>query len=184
MHRRLDEGPNPYTALRTDPPVNWPSEVACLVMLLTVLLCASWAVGHVIISVYEVKKRWLDDNHRLRQAEVDQAEAQRRPWTQEYQRIAWTQAVHRMCDREMLKLVLAQPLSAQQDNEVCTVCLDSLKPEAHIHTLPCQHQFHYECATEWFRRSFTCPRCTQEMMWVTVLRKDVQAVDLVNLDDV
>ena len=107
------------------------------------------------------------DDRRLIQAEEDETDIKDR---------VWMDAEHRMCDREVLRRILAQPTPAQQDNGVCTVCIDSFEPEQRILILACQHKFHYECVDAWMERSFTCPRCTQKMMWITVLEKDVQAV--------
>ena len=87
----------------------------------------------------------------------------------------WRHAEHRICDREVLRLISAQPTPVQQDDDLCIVCLDNLEPEQRTLTLPCQHVFHYECVGKWMERSFTCPRCAQKMMWISVLENDVQA---------
>ena len=114
-----------------------------------------------------VRRGWNHDDRRLIQAEEDEVDIKDR---------VWMHAEHRMCDREVLRQILAQPTPAQQDNDICTVCIDSLEPEQLTLTLPCQHAFHYECMVPWMARSFSCPRCTQKMMWVTVLERDFQAV--------
>jgi hypothetical protein len=41
---------------------------------------------------------------------------------------------------------------------VCTICFDSVPPEAR-QRLPCMHAFHRACIGTWLRTQRTCPIC-------------------------
>ena len=41
----------------------------------------------------------------------------------------------------------------------CTICMDDYEPDADLLTLPCFHNFHYDCVKPWFRTKNECPVC-------------------------
>ena len=41
----------------------------------------------------------------------------------------------------------------------CTICMDEYEPEVELLTLPCFHNFHYDCVKPWFRTKNECPVC-------------------------
>ena len=41
----------------------------------------------------------------------------------------------------------------------CPICLDDMKPNEQVMTLPCTHQFHGKCATTWLNTADFCPVC-------------------------
>jgi len=44
--------------------------------------------------------------------------------------------------------------------ENCPICLVKIDK---IYTLPCKHNFHYLCITEWANRNNSCPMCRQKI---------------------
>ncbi|XP_078355742.1 RING finger protein 215-like [Oculina patagonica] len=47
----------------------------------------------------------------------------------------------------------------RRDSEVCAVCLDEFHSNQLVRTLPCDHEFHYECVDRWLLAKRTCPLC-------------------------
>lgn len=41
----------------------------------------------------------------------------------------------------------------------CCICLEDVKGEELLRTLPCRHQFHPSCITPWLQKKGTCPLC-------------------------
>jgi hypothetical protein len=54
----------------------------------------------------------------------------------------------------------------EDDQLVCTICLEAVAQGAEVISLPCCHQFHRECITPWLRQqgaSATCPMCKKNV---------------------
>ena len=51
----------------------------------------------------------------------------------------------------------------EEDND-CTICLDSFKDSKHCCTLTCGHTFHSECIWPWLIEHKTCPICRDNTM--------------------
>lgn len=47
------------------------------------------------------------------------------------------------------------------EGESCTICLDEIKKNEIIRTLPCSHIFHKVCIDKWFEKKQVCPNCNQ-----------------------
>ncbi|XP_023632998.1 E3 ubiquitin-protein ligase RNF181 isoform X2 [Capsella rubella] len=44
--------------------------------------------------------------------------------------------------------------------EECTICFEEFdNDERRVVTLPCGHDFDYECVVKWFETNHTCPLC-------------------------
>ena len=48
-------------------------------------------------------------------------------------------------------------------DEQCTVCLNNLKANENVRSLPCQHIFHCDCIDEWLMRKAACPVCREDI---------------------
>ena len=47
-----------------------------------------------------------------------------------------------------------------EEDEICVICLSSLKSGENIYKLECNHSFHTDCIINWFRKSHgKCPCC-------------------------
>lgn len=47
----------------------------------------------------------------------------------------------------------------EDDDFMCTICLEHIKRGDLLRTLPCLHQFHANCIDPWLRQKGTCPVC-------------------------
>lgn len=45
----------------------------------------------------------------------------------------------------------------------CSICLDDFEPDAPITTLPCDHEFHEKCVSDWLLECGLCPLCKTEI---------------------
>ena len=45
------------------------------------------------------------------------------------------------------------------DNELCSICLEEIKVNQTIRVLNCFHKYHKNCIDEWFNISLICPQC-------------------------
>lgn len=128
-----------------------------LMVLFAVTLSTSITLGMLLV---ELVKKLMNKDCRLLQARIHELEADMP---------AWAHAEHWVCD------LMAHHDQTEQDNSVCTVCfgkLDGSENEEGLIILPCNHHFHYSCAESWLDRSFTCPRCTQGLVWIPLLQSD------------
>jgi hypothetical protein len=66
-----------------------------------------------------------------------------------YSRPAWT---------EVMEMMVA-PVCARGQ---CAVCLEEMENQPCVQ-LPCNHQFHRECADSWLQRRDTCPLCRDSL---------------------
>ena len=48
-------------------------------------------------------------------------------------------------------------------SESCVICLEEFTNINNVSSLPCGHQFHTKCITEWMLKSKTCPLCKKEI---------------------
>ncbi|RWR87604.1 zinc finger protein [Cinnamomum micranthum f. kanehirae] len=53
--------------------------------------------------------------------------------------------------------------SRKEKHEECVICCMAYKNREILITLPCQHQYHSKCITEWLRINKACPVCTVEV---------------------
>jgi len=53
----------------------------------------------------------------------------------------------------------ATAIQCSGNNNSCTICMDEYEPDADLLTLPCFHNFHYDCVKPWFRTKNECPVC-------------------------
>ncbi|KAK9910369.1 hypothetical protein M0R45_034334 [Rubus argutus] len=56
------------------------------------------------------------------------------------------------------------PVLAQEDEDVCPICLEDYETENPDFTTKCEHHYHLSCILEWMERSDTCPICDQELV--------------------
>ena len=56
------------------------------------------------------------------------------------------------------------PVLAQEDEDVCPICLEEYETENPDFTTKCEHHYHFSCILEWMERSDTCPICDQELV--------------------
>lgn len=49
------------------------------------------------------------------------------------------------------------------DQSQCSICLDDFEPDAPITTLPCGHEFHEKCVSDWLLECGLCPLCKTEI---------------------
>ena len=49
-------------------------------------------------------------------------------------------------------------------NETCSICLESFAKNEKISLLSCNHTFHKQCITEWFKKDTSCPICRQNVV--------------------
>lgn len=61
-----------------------------------------------------------------------------------------------------------QPLTLQDEEDVCPTCFEEYDEENPKIITKCDHHFHLACILEWKERSDTCPVCDQEMVFSPV----------------
>ncbi|KAK1315680.1 E3 ubiquitin ligase BIG BROTHER [Acorus calamus] len=66
-------------------------------------------------------------------------------------------------EEEEVETVRYDGSGAEEEEEVCPVCLKSLVIGEEIKRTPCGHLFHGECIFRWLERSRTCPMCRFDM---------------------
>jgi hypothetical protein len=47
----------------------------------------------------------------------------------------------------------------EEDAPSCSICMENYKPGTRIKRLPCKHEFHPECITQWLETNNSCPIC-------------------------
>lgn len=45
----------------------------------------------------------------------------------------------------------------------CVVCLEFISQKHKVIRLHCNHEFHYDCISEWFSYSYSCPVCKRSI---------------------
>ena len=55
--------------------------------------------------------------------------------------------------------VLMPNISPAIDDDLCTICLNSLSSDEVYNIPECSHIFHTNCIIPWFRKNSTCPCC-------------------------
>lgn len=53
--------------------------------------------------------------------------------------------------------------SRREKHEECVICYMTYKNRDKLITLPCQHQYHKDCVTQWLRINKACPICNKEV---------------------
>jgi hypothetical protein len=53
--------------------------------------------------------------------------------------------------------------SEDDEDESCTICLDTFQRSEIIRTLICKHIFHQKCIDEWIKKTERCPNCNQNI---------------------
>ncbi|XP_024176187.1 probable E3 ubiquitin-protein ligase RHB1A isoform X1 [Rosa chinensis] len=53
---------------------------------------------------------------------------------------------------------------AEEDEDVCPICLEEYETENPDFTTKCEHHYHLSCILEWIERSDACPICDQEVV--------------------
>ena len=51
----------------------------------------------------------------------------------------------------------------QENEDCCTICLESFEPRQEVRTTPCSHTFHVACIDSWLEIRNVCPNCKQEL---------------------
>jgi len=51
----------------------------------------------------------------------------------------------------------------KKNNEECVICCTNFESGVYLITLPCAHQYHSKCVTQWLKISKTCPICNEEV---------------------
>ncbi|KAF0686998.1 Aste57867_21218 [Aphanomyces stellatus] len=55
--------------------------------------------------------------------------------------------------------------ATSDDEEMCSICLETFETNATVKVLPCNHEFHQECIDPWLEnRSSQCPLCKGEAL--------------------
>ena len=74
---------------------------------------------------------------------------------------------NRLSDEEISKL--NHSICYQQIDEVeCAICLNKITIGNEITTLPCLHQYHYDCIKRWLQIKHTCPVCRKSAKKVSI----------------
>merc|ERR1711974_457219 len=60
----------------------------------------------------------------------------------------------RLSDDEIAAL---PKVNVEEEEQQCSVCLETYKPGELLTELPCGHFFHVDCIAGWFQRSSQCP---------------------------
>ncbi|KAK1293478.1 NEP1-interacting protein 2 [Acorus calamus] len=75
---------------------------------------------------------------------------------------------------EELETVRYDRSGADEEEEVCPVCLQNFVVGEEIKSTPCGHRFHGECIFRWMGRNRTCPMCrssvrrAKNLVWLLV----------------
>ncbi|KAG4106686.1 hypothetical protein H8356DRAFT_449044 [Neocallimastix lanati (nom. inval.)] len=59
--------------------------------------------------------------------------------------------------------ILYNPSEEVDEDEApsCSICMENYKPGTRIKRLPCNHEFHPECITQWLETNNSCPICRE-----------------------
>jgi len=68
----------------------------------------------------------------------------------------------------MAKLERVDAAEVLNHDDCCSVCFEEFKEivnglDVGLARTPCSHMFHYDCITQWLKRSETCPLCRHEI---------------------
>ena len=50
------------------------------------------------------------------------------------------------------------------ENDICSICLENFIKKDKIITLGCDHYYHVECITNWLKKDETCPLCREILL--------------------
>ena len=63
---------------------------------------------------------------------------------------------------DLLKLMVTKKLNKTviKDFEIpCAICMKDYEENDRILITPCEHNYHFECISDWFRKHNQCPIC-------------------------
>lgn len=70
--------------------------------------------------------------------------------------------VNKGVDFETIRKFTRKFIFNSDQEERCSICLDSYKESDHGRILCCDHVFHAKCIEKWFKKSKDCPICKGE----------------------
>lgn len=62
-------------------------------------------------------------------------------------------------DNSLEPLLLKKETITLNQNETCTICLETFKKNDIISILNCNHRYHHDCIKRWTEKERTCPLC-------------------------
>ncbi|KAL0886104.1 hypothetical protein Bca101_010087 [Brassica carinata] len=54
-----------------------------------------------------------------------------------------------------------RPPTTEEENHICTICLEDYSNVTNISILSCGHKFHFLCIDHWLRTNISCPMCRE-----------------------
>jgi len=50
---------------------------------------------------------------------------------------------------------------ASKEEPTCAICLEAIRPQQSVTTLPCKHEYHRQCISKWLKstEAASCPQC-------------------------
>lgn len=63
--------------------------------------------------------------------------------------------------KKMTKYLKLTKYVEKDEDESCTICLDTFQNREIIRTLICKHIFHKKCIDKWIKQTERCPNCNQ-----------------------
>lgn len=66
-------------------------------------------------------------------------------------------------DIRKLKLFTYGAQKGKGEEDVCSICLVTAVQGDRLFELVCNHLFHQDCITPWFKKSTQCPNCRREL---------------------
>ena len=61
-----------------------------------------------------------------------------------------------------------------EEPHICCICLTEIKNKKSIFLENCNHEYHVDCLTEWFKIKQTCPSCRSNQMNACILLNNYQ----------
>ena len=52
--------------------------------------------------------------------------------------------------------------SSENEEDLCSICLEELKESKSLSMSQCQHKFHVKCVKQWLNEKATCPLCNSD----------------------
>lgn len=56
-----------------------------------------------------------------------------------------------------------------RSNYSCVICLNHIRQEDLVRTLPCRHIYHFKCIDEWVKIKSNCPLCNTNLTSINIL---------------
>ncbi|KAF8083979.1 hypothetical protein N665_0741s0013 [Sinapis alba] len=57
-----------------------------------------------------------------------------------------------------------KPPTTEEKNETCTVCFGNYHNGTYLCSIPCGHNFHFRCISQWLRTNINCPVCRDNLL--------------------